>query len=98
MLLALLLSLTVHAKPAQCKLTVNGRTYINGPCEFTPTGGGSFEIQKGDYFAYVNLNEDGTAEGWWNEEPGANHAHTSLGRLTRNDACWTNRRVIVCAE
>lgn len=87
------------AKPAICKLTIDGRTYIKGACEFTSLGAdGSFLIQKGDYFAQVNVDGRGTGEAWWNEEPGASHAHTPLGRLTRNDACWVNRRVIVCAE
>lgn len=98
-LFLLLASTSVYARPVICKLTVDGRTYIKGACEFTPLGvDGSFLIKKGDYFAQVNVDAPGTAEGYWNEEPGASHAHTPLGRLTRNDACWVNRRVIVCAE
>lgn len=90
------------AKRAQCQLTVDGVTYINGLCDFVRIGNdGSFQIfaiPNNGYFADVSVNGDGTAEGYWNEIPGTNHAHSRLGTLVRNDACWVNSRVIVCAK
>lgn len=86
-------------KPGRCLLVVDGTKYINGRCEIEMDKGGSFQIyEKGKrgYFAYVNLTDDG-AEGWWNEERTATHAHSSLGTLTRNGACWENDRAKVCA-
>ena len=86
-------------KPGRCLLVVDGTKYINGRCDIEMDKGGSFQIyEKGKrgYFAYVNLTDDG-AEGWWNEERTANHAHSSLGTLSRNGACWENERAKVCA-
>lgn len=81
----------------RCLLVVDGRTYINGPCRISVSPGGSFQAASKLYFADVQLNGSGAASGYWNEEPGAGHAHTRLGELVRNDACWTNEKAIVCA-
>jgi hypothetical protein len=49
------------------------------------------------YFAYV-FPEGGTATASWNGTiPGATHAHTDLGTLTREGACWVNEQAKVCA-
>jgi hypothetical protein len=84
----------------KCLLEVNGRAYIKGPCNVEMRQGGDFTIGTGrtpiTYFAYVYVNGE-TAEGFWNEERGANHAHTSLGTFTRDGACWSNQTAKVCA-
>lgn len=76
------------------------RTYISGPYNFEPLGSGGFKIitpgKQVTYFAYVDVNGQ-TAEGSWNEERGANLAHTPVGTLKRNDACWSNQNAKVCA-
>jgi hypothetical protein len=84
----------------KCLLQVNGRTYIRGPCNVSTEGGGLSIGTQPDtsrrpitYFAIVQ--PDG--QGFWNEERGANHAHTPLGTLTRNGACWFNQKAKVCA-
>src|SRR6476659_5116862 len=58
-------------RPALCKLVVNGKTYINGRCNFEDFGDGSFAIgvlgddqpipAGGFYFAYVDVHGN-TAE------------------------------------
>lgn len=87
---------------AECLLEVDGWKAVQQECRFEPRGGGDFMI--GDvlgplgYFAIVHLNEDRlTAEAWWNEERFANHAHSYLGTLVRDGACWQNERARICA-
>lgn len=49
------------------------------------------------YFAVISVSGKHQADGFWNEEKGANHAHTPLGQLTRKGACWENKNAKVCA-
>ncbi len=98
-------SSTVNAqasKTAKCELTVKGKKYINGPCAFTPLGGGDFMIQRGEWFAYVYLHDENRliADGYWNDDGGypANHAHSPLGELIRYKECWLNKIARVCAK
>ena len=99
---ALLISTGVQAKVGRCLLQVNGKTYLNGPCVVVMTDQrGSFSMgvearHRSRYFAYVTKETDGT-RGYWNETPDASHAHSDLGILRRNGACWTNERARVCA-
>lgn len=87
-----------QSRPADCELTVDGKTRIRGTCEFRPTGGGGFQISKGSYFAYLTVTGTGVAEASWNERPESTHAQAPLGRLTRNGACWVNQRARICAR
>lgn len=98
-------SLTVasaQAKPAKCLLLVDGKTYINGACNFDAAndGTGSFSIGTDDaankHFAYVNIWK-GQGVGYWNGSVPETHAHEDLGTLNHNGACWYNDRAIVCA-
>src|SRR5262245_23103440 len=90
-------STSASTKTANCLLEIDGVRYIEGWCEFTALGGGSFTILGGYYFASVTVTSPGVADGYWNEEPGANHAHSPLGKLRSQGACWTNARVKACA-
>lgn len=103
---ACILSIPASAeiRTAQCLLRVDGKTYIDGPCPFDRDANGSFELGgNGDgnpWFAYVVVADDGTARAYWNGyngEPG-NHAHTDLGIVTRDGACWSNARAAICAK
>ena len=105
---AVLVTATAQAAAAQgkCLLEVNGHAYIKGACKIEVSKDGSFDIGTGGqsaYFAYVNLDEPlqararQTAEGFWNGEHGESHAHTPLGTLTRDGACWSNQTAKVCA-
>ncbi|WP_050526520.1 hypothetical protein [Pseudorhodobacter aquimaris] len=96
----LLAALPAQARPAKCLMEVNGKAYIDGACDFEALDKtGSFKISAPDflYFAYVNVDVPGIAKGYWNEEKGANHAHTPLGTLKRDGACWRNKAAKLCA-
>lgn len=83
-----------------CLLVVDGSQYIQGKCRFRPIGNdGSFQIMAGNgkYFAQVHINVPGLGIGYWNEDAYANHAHSDLGELMREGACWVNERASVCA-
>jgi hypothetical protein len=94
-------------RTVQCKLVVEGKTYINGRCVFEDFGEGSFAIgvlrddqpipPGGFYFAYVDVHGN-TAEAKWNADPRELHANAPLGTLTRNGACWQNATAQICAR
>jgi hypothetical protein len=92
---------SADARPIQCLLQVNGRTYIDRVCNGNFQKDGSFSLgtdeRNSPYFAYVNSNDDGSAEGYWNGEAWSSHAHDSLGTLFRSGACWQNAKARICA-
>lgn len=86
----------------KCLLEVQQQKYLNGPCEVSMESDGGFTIGASEtkpitYFAIVEVTGKDQGEGFWNEERGATHAHTSLGALTRQGACWQNAQAKVCA-
>ena len=87
-----------QGRPADCTLAVNGKSYISGPCDFSPEKGGSFRISNGEYFAYVSVIGKGVAEASWNANPKATRADVPLGALTRKGACWVGKAVEICAR
>lgn len=97
---ATLASSSAIAKTAGCTLIVNGKQFISGPCEFTWTGNGGFQIRHGEWFAYVNLDGSDGTTGWWNNYEGhpTSHADSYLGILTRQAECWSNEHAMVCAK
>ena len=99
-----LASTATGAAAFTCRLVVDGKTYVDGPCNYHPHvyehgSDGSFDITSlsNGMFAYVLRNADGSADGWWPGPNGATHAHTSLGTLRRDGACWENSHASVCA-
>ena len=98
-------------RKADCLLIVDGKTYINGSCDYSPDSDGSFQISRyvvthggtygyqtrgHGYFASVFPNGDGSATGSWNGTEHASHAMVDLGTLRRAGACWQNERAKVC--
>jgi hypothetical protein len=86
----------------RCLLEVGGRTYIDGRCPINMSPDGSFTIGASEsapltFFASVRITGKKLAEGHWNEEEGANHAHTPLGELRFDRGCWQNETAKVCA-
>lgn len=98
--LGLALASPAAARPATCLVEVDGATVIDGPCDFDAFDpDGSFEVMgtDGPHFATVIVTAPGVAEGSWNADPAATHAHDPLGRLVRDGACWAGERARVCA-
>lgn len=92
-----------NALVGRCLLEVDGTRYLDGRCNIDIDESGSFSIGAGQttrakYFAYVNVGPGASqAAGYWNGQAAADRAHTDLGLLTRDGACWVNSRARVCA-
>ena len=84
-------------RQALCKFVVEGKTTINGRCNFEVDPDGSFRIWDDAHTVYVNVNGN-TAEASWNRNPKSLHADSPLGTLTRNGACWANAATEICAR
>ena len=91
-------ALASDERPVDCELTVSGKTYIKGVCQFRPTMGGGFQIQGGDYFADVSIVGPGVGEASWNENPLSTHAQSPLGAVERKGACWVGAKATICAR
>lgn len=87
-----------RGKEGRCRLVVSGNSYIDGNCWIRLEGDGSFQIMSTDerYFAQL-LRSGGDAIGHWNETPGSTRAHTTLGQMARDGACWSNAQAEICA-
>lgn len=98
---AAIVALPALARPAKCLIEVEGKAYVDGPCDFRPLsgGGGSFQItgESGKHFAYVYVEGDGKASAHWNGILGESRAHDPLGTLARDGACWSNATAKLCA-
>lgn len=93
---------TADARPADCLLEVQGRRVIDGTCDFSRQSDGSFQIsaKRGpriEWFAQVQVEGRNVAQGYWNGEAGARHAHYNLGQLQASGACWSNATARICA-
>ncbi len=86
-----------QARPADCLMTVQGKTYIQGSCNFDADPDGSFRLLGQRFFAYVTVVSPGLAEASWNGTVAASHAQEPLGELRRNGACWQSATVRLCA-
>jgi hypothetical protein len=92
------------SEQGRCLLEVGGKKYLDGRCNIEISSDGSFSVGTGDrgpasrFFAYVNKNGDGRADGSWNGIRAGSHAHDSLGPLRQEgSACWVNSTAKVCA-
>lgn len=100
---ALLIAGPAFAGQGRCLLEVDGRAYLDSRCRIELFGDGGFSIGRGTtrvgsrYFAVVNVQRAGLAEGFWNGPEAESHAHEALGALTRDGACWKNAKARVCA-
>jgi len=88
-----LVGLSSPALSRQCLIVVDDKTRLNGPCKVGKYDDTVVVGQGSPYFAIVPLNG---GEAMWNEERGANHAHTPLGNVVRSGACWIGRQTRVC--
>ncbi len=92
---------TAQAAQVDCVLEVGGRAFINGPCTFETLSrnDGSFRVNALDdqYFAYVYVKSETTAEAFWNADPEYRNAQSPLGTLTQDGACWVSETARICA-
>lgn len=91
---------TEQALAFTCHLSVGTTVFTDGPCQHEEDVDGSFrffDAKSNRMFVYVNMNGDGTAEGYWPCPTGGTHAHENLEQLFRHGACWKNTAVSVCA-
>jgi hypothetical protein len=87
-----------RGKEGRCRLVVKGGTFIDGSCWIRLETDGSFQVMSLDEKYFAQLQRSGAeAQGHWNETPGSTHAHTSLGTMTRQGACWSNAEAEICA-
>jgi len=96
---SLLCPAPASARPVDCELTINGRAYTDGNCDFEPlSSDGSFMMRGGQgIFVYVNMVRPGVAEASWNETPRSTSAQAPLGEVRRNGGCWQSQNVMICA-
>lgn len=87
-----------EAGPANCTLTVSGKSYINEMCEFQPDGkNGSFSIYGERHWAMVSI-EHGKAEASWNGVGDPQNADGTLGTVHRAGGCWENAKARICVQ
>lgn len=89
-----------------CLIRIDGVIYDAAPCDLNSEdediirfGHLNLEAHAG-YWVYLIEREDGRYDGFWNEDFGANHAHTPLGILTREERsgsdCFSNDGSLLC--
>lgn len=85
------------ARPADCLVQMDGRTLINGPCEFTSEAGGDFTLTLGSRKAQVMV-DPGSRMGRAFYEDSASGAPPGVADARRDGACWGRAAAIrVCA-
>jgi hypothetical protein len=92
------------ASSDHCLLQVEGKTYIQGRCLVNSDDDGGLSVGTdgerigSPYFALLQINQDGTAKGFWSAVPKSTHAQTPLGTLRRSGSCWENPIAKICAD
>ena len=84
----------------KCVLKVDGKSYIDGPCNIEFEGKGAFTISSSigkEYFASVFEPEGGLADGNWTGTGTGGLAERFDAPLKRKGACWENATARVCA-
>ncbi|WPB83459.1 hypothetical protein [Sediminicoccus rosea] len=85
------------ARPADCLVQVEGRTLINGPCDFTAEAGGDFTLTLGSRKAQVMV-DPGARMGRAFYEDSASGEPPGVADARRDGACWGRAAAIrVCA-
>jgi len=92
------LSRSALARPADCLVVMDGRSYIDGRCEFAAEAGGDFTVTLGTRSARVMVDPGARAGRAFYEDsaPSAPEAWV-IGDVRRDGACWRNRVGRVCA-
>jgi len=95
LLTALLATPAIAAEATDCLLEVGGTAFFEGPCEIAVLDAETTIVRGPDqtYFVYLDTAGDIST---WNEEAGAESAHTQLGVLKQDGQCWANDTAKVC--
>lgn len=91
---------------SSCLIRIDGVIYDAAPCNMNSEdddiisfGHFNDEAPEG-YWVYLIKREDGRYDGFWNDDFGAGHAHSSLGVLSREDRagsdCFSNQSTLLC--
>ncbi len=84
-------------KQVLCSLSVKGKIYMSGACQYEASQDGSFRLSGTPYTVALNMTEEGKANAFWNADANTTQAQSPLGELRNDGACWVNEQVIVCA-
>jgi hypothetical protein len=100
LLSALLLTtaaLQAEARPADCRLVIDQKTLMDGPCEFDAGSDGSFRMEDDGHVALVMVTQPGRGEGQWTQKPEVRSSYKEVKGLRRQGACWTSGNNSFCA-
>lgn len=85
------------ARPADCLVQIEGRTLINGNCDFDAQPNGDFTVKLGSRAAQVMV-DPGSRTGRASYEDPASGEPPGVADVRRDGACWGEARAIrVCA-
>ncbi|MBU8544774.1 MULTISPECIES: hypothetical protein [Roseomonadaceae] len=85
------------ARPADCLVQIEGRTLVNGTCDFEAEPSGDFTVTLGSRTARVMVDPDGRL-GRASYEDSASGEPPGVADVQRDGACWGRPNVIrVCA-
>ncbi len=96
------------ARPADCLLEIDGKTYIQGICEFRPEANGAFQISSKYHAARIRpFGSDGgdayagkASASWTGGDPDSTHLQALIGEdfVSLSKWCWKGGRGTVCAR
>jgi hypothetical protein len=99
-------SIKAASPEPSCLIKIEGAIYDIAPCNLNEEDGGVIRFghlnleEPAGYWVSLTKREDGRYDGFWNDDFGANHAHTPLGVLTLEDRaageCFSNRSTLLC--
>lgn len=93
-----LLPRAATARPADCLVVMEGRSYIDGRCDFAAEAGGDFTVTLGTRSAKVMVDPGARAgRAFYEDASPATPESWVIGDVRRDGACWANRVGHVCA-
>jgi hypothetical protein len=95
---AFLLPQAAEARPADCLVVLEGRTYIDGPCEYESFPEGHFIVTLDRRSAKVMVDIGfRVGHALYEDTAPANPEARLIGDVHREGSCWINRVGRVCA-
>ena len=84
-------------RSVDCLVVIEGRTYIDGSCEFRSEAGGDFTITSGTRKASVMVDPGSRAGRASFEDTSPRNPQALVWDVTRQGACWVDRSSRICA-